>query len=287
MGPVLQNMGKLKSSPIILISFLTVFFFAVLAYLSYPKSILKAECDFCCDQESCSPFPTIPTIPPIGTPTPTPTPTPTIPSFPMCVSYIGQTGDKAHYDRGVGNLHQIIGDEGKVAGGDDVFRLGNGNYLQCFCPDEGSAGIQTNWFRTNDPIIGWFFVNGSQWGLGNFMYAAQNIPFNCDPGTPTPTPSPTPFDICINIDGIQTTVPEGWYQVSPDNYNCRQFQYGGPESSHKDNPGSPAVGGIGGGQVLGTSTMAGVGSFTENLYMSIMILGGTLLGLGIKSYKKA
>ncbi len=55
------------------------------------------------------------------------------------------------------------------------------------------------------------------------------------------------------------------------------FQYGGPESSS----------GTTGGQVLGASTMAGTGTFTENLYLAIMTLGGTISAFGIKSFKKA
>ena len=52
-------------------------------------------------------------------------------------------------------------------------------------------GIQTNWLRTNDPVIGWFFENGSQWNLGNYNYAAQNISFSC---TSEPVSTPTPID---------------------------------------------------------------------------------------------
>jgi hypothetical protein len=41
------------------------------------------------------------------------------------------------------------------------------------------------------------------------------------------------------------------------------------------------------GQVLGASTMAGAGSFAENIYLAIMTLGGTLSAFGIKGFKKA
>lgn len=96
---------------------------------------------------------------------------------------------------------------------------------------------------------------------------------NC---VPEPTPTPTPGDVCTNIDGFQGSVPDGWFQISADSTFCRQFQYGGP-------PPPPAAG----GQVLGASTMAGTGSFTESLYLAIMTLGGTLFLTGYKNFKKA
>ncbi len=205
-----------------------------------------------------------PTNPPEPTPTLEPTPTPVF-VFPSCSSLIGVNGSP-HYD--FGNPHQIIGEEVQRYGRDDVYALENGNYLQCFCPDEGNNGVQTNWLRTDDPIVGWFFENGSQWNLGNFMYAAQNLSFSCKPeSTPTPTPTavPTPTNSNDGGDGLGCAVND-----------C------------SGNPRGPAVLGTGtGGQVLGASTMATAGSFTENLYLAIMILGGTLSALGIKNYKRA
>jgi hypothetical protein len=37
---------------------------------------------------------------------------------------------------------------------------------------------------------------------------------------------------------------------------------------------------------LGASTMAGTGSFDENLYMAIMGVGATITAFGAKSFKK-
>lgn len=204
--------------------------------------------------------------------------------FPGCQNFIQNDGDVAHYAYG---LHQIVGGP-LLWGSDDVYSLDQGNFLQCFCPEEGFEGIQTNWLRSNDPIVGWFFENGSQWNLGNFMYAAQNIDFSCQPPqTPDPTPTPTLFDACPNVDGVQASVPEGWFQLDPPSLECRPFQYGGPESSHVENPGTPVIEGYGtGGQILGASTMAGTGTFAEKFYLIIMILGGTLSFLGIKNIKK-
>jgi hypothetical protein len=53
-------------------------------------------------------------------------------------------------------------------------------------------------------------------------------------------------------------------------------------------PGDPGTfGGGTGGQVLGASTMAGTGSFEENLYLAIMGIGGTITAFGLKNIKKA
>jgi len=51
-------------------------------------------------------------------------------------------------------------------------------------------------------------------------------------------------------------------------------------------PGTTAGTGTG-GQVLGASTMAGTGSFEENLYMIIMAIGGIITFAGAKNLKKA
>lgn len=53
-------------------------------------------------------------------------------------------------------------------------------------------------------------------------------------------------------------------------------------------PGDPGTfyGGTG-GQVLGASTMAGTGTFTENLYLAIMAIGGIITLFGFKNAAKA
>lgn len=94
--------------------------------------------------------------------------------------------------------------------------------------------------------------------------------------TPTPAPTPTPGDQCTNLDGFQSKVPDGWFQISAGSTICRQFSYGGPPT-----PGESQ------GQVLGASTMAGTGSFAEYAYLAIMGLGGALTTLGFKNTKKA
>jgi membrane peptidoglycan carboxypeptidase len=94
--------------------------------------------------------------------------------------------------------------------------------------------------------------------------------------TPSPTPTATPSngDVCLNIDGIQTSVPSDLH-LGADGTSCVSFSVPGV-------PESPAVG----GQVLGASTMATAGSFAESLYMAIMGLGGTLSTAGFVLSKK-
>lgn len=137
-----------------------------------------------------TPSPT-PTQKPTPVPTPTPTPSPAIqnpPSFPKCSDQTG-IGDNAHYSSG---LHQIVGN-GLLEGQDDVYTLSNGNFLQCYVPIAKDVCIQTNWWRTDQVLAGWYSQNGLQWNLGNFHYLAKNLNYNCQPEpTPSPTPSPTP-----------------------------------------------------------------------------------------------
>ncbi len=81
--------------------------------------------------------------------------------------------------------------------------------------------------------------------------------------TATPTASSTPLtcsgDTHLDAGGV----------------NCVSFQLSGAPASN------------GGGQVLGASTMAGTGSFSEGLYQAIMGLGGIFTVKGLKKIKKA
>ena len=157
------------------------------------------------------------------------------PTFPSCTDKISTPGDKAHYTSG---LHQIVGGS-VLSGSDDVYTLANGNYLQCFCPQVGTQGIQTDWWKTDSVVPGWFFLNGAQWNLGNINYAAKNKNFTC----PTPTPSPSPITLTkklfspkpsitptlvshrlggLNLDGYCRSLhQEGGSLLSQNNWVCR------------------------------------------------------------------
>lgn len=174
-------------------------------------------------------------------------PCPEVPEFPQCP--LGYAGDVAHFDRYASNPHQIVGGP-LLFGGDDVYSLENGNFLQCFCPDEGTEGIQTNWWRTDEILDGWFREFGTQWNLGDYWYLAQNSSFICDSGntggndptsTPTPTPSPTPT-------GSQSSGGSSSGSSSSDTGNNNQEQ------------------------VLGTTTLAATGSVADHLIVLGLVL---------------
>jgi hypothetical protein len=127
------------------------------------------------------------------------------PSFPSCTGKIfSQNGDWAHYDFG---MHGIPG-VGNFEGRDDVYSLSGGNFLQCFCPVNGSVGIQSNWWNieraelTDEQVgqftsVGWIFEgSGLGWNLFDEKYLVKNENFNCTQPSPTSTPTitqtPTP-----------------------------------------------------------------------------------------------
>ncbi len=94
---------------------------------------------------------------------------------------------------------------------------------------------------------------------------------DCEP-TPTPTPTPTVNpDVCANMDGIQSEVPQGMH-LDPTGKDCLNWSESGA-------PESPSVSQ---GQVLGASTMAGTGSFDSVLYQVIMGIGATITSFGFK-----
>lgn len=119
-------------------------------------------------------------------------------NFPACPGPAGTL--KVSYPTG---LHWIVGNPVLQSGSDSVFNLGNGNYMQCFCPETGTNGIQTNWLKASDlteqqrnDLInqGWIYVaNGADFDLDPVAYLARNTEFSCGPNTtPNPTPTPTP-----------------------------------------------------------------------------------------------
>jgi len=101
-------------------------------------------------------------------------------------------------------------------------------------------------------------------------------------GEPTATPTSEPTtnpDVCLNLDGVQTGVPDGLH-LGADGTSCVAFSQAGVQDP---TGGQPQVQ----GQVLGASTMAKTGTFAENLYLAIMTLGGLFTFKGLKNFKKA
>ncbi len=106
------------------------------------------------------------------------------PTFPSCANAQGTI--KASYPQGV---HGIPGRSEEFKGSDNVYLVTEDTVLQCFCPESGQNGIQTNWWKIPqltqeeaDSFVkqGWVYVpDGSLWGLDKAPYLAQNIDFAC------------------------------------------------------------------------------------------------------------
>jgi hypothetical protein len=107
---------------------------------------------------------------------------------------------------------------------------------------------------------------------------------------PTPTPTPNNGDVCANLDGIQTSLPEG-YHFDNAGVNCLQFSVPGVEQptggSNNSQPQVLGASTMGGGKVLGTSTMAKTGMAEDAIFNSVFALGSLLTSFGImKNGKK-
>lgn len=109
-------------------------------------------------------------------------------------------------------------------------------------------------------------------------------------------------DICPNLEGTQTSLPDGYhFETIGDTRTCVPDPT--PTPTLTTNGGGNGGGGGGDGlgcathdcsgnkiptpQVLGASTMAKTGSFAQDLFMAIMGVGGTLASTGFVLLKKA
>ncbi len=115
------------------------------------------------------------------------------PTFPNCMNPQGT--NIANYSTGT---HGIVGSSSTYTGSDAVYALSEETNVQCFCPAEGSTGIQTNWWEipemsfeeiANYQKLGWIYVpNGALWGLNENPYLTYNTEYSCKPigggGTP-------------------------------------------------------------------------------------------------------
>jgi hypothetical protein len=110
---------------------------------------------------------------------------------------------------------------------------------------------------------------------------------DCNEPTSTPVATSTPSnDVCENIDGVQTSIPDGKH-LDASGKNCVEFGVPGVPQSTDSGIGGGEVLGASTGQVLGTSTMAATGSVSDALFNSIFTLGSLLTSFGImKNGKK-
>ena len=122
------------------------------------------------------------------------------PEFPSCANPTGTV--KASYDSG---KHGIVGSSQEYFGKDIVYSLENGNFLQCFTPEDNKNGIQSNWLKASNlseeekNILkneGWIYVaNGALWGLEDCAYMVKHIEFVCPTDTSKPSATPTPTSV--------------------------------------------------------------------------------------------
>lgn len=185
------------------------------------------------------------------------------PSFPACPG--GSGNIKANYPEG---QHAIIGVTGLQFGSDKVFSIADNNFLQCYCPPQGS-GTQTDWLaadnisqvdKNNLITQGWVLIpNGADWGLQPIPYLAKNSSFSCGGGS-----------------------NGGGGGSSGGGSGSSGGSSGGSSSSSSSSSG---------GQVLGISTLAATTSESLPLQITIaVLLGSALIAYGTylkKGSKKA
>jgi hypothetical protein len=102
-------------------------------------------------------------------------------------------------------------------------------------------------------------------------------------GSPTPTSTLNP-DLCTNIDGVQTSVPDGMH-INATGHECVNYELGGapaPQGGSAAQVLGTSTTTVSSSQVLGANTMGGAGSFDSMLYQAIMGLGGIITSFGIK-----
>jgi hypothetical protein len=105
-----------------------------------------------------------------------------VPNYPSCKAPSGEL--KASYDSGI---HGIVGDSQVHKGSDKVYQVTSETLIQCYCPESGSDGIQTNWWKVSLEMdlsefldLGWHYIaTGSDWGLTSDPYLAKNSSYTC------------------------------------------------------------------------------------------------------------
>jgi hypothetical protein len=226
--------------------------------------------DFCVENPThahcvSSPTPT-PTSTPAGSPTASPTPTSRgVQRIRICQStdshsnpYTNPQVDQDAADGYVGN------DNGQ---GD--------HYLEHTGPIWAPGIADHSWGDIIPPVA----ANEERPGHSGLNWNSQGQAIwnnNCNIPTDQSSPTPTPGDsgdVCANIDGVQTSVPND-YHLDASQRNCVQFELGGAPDS-----------GIGGGSVLGASTMAGTGSAQDLMSLAFSV-GAISASLGIRYAKK-
>lgn len=89
-------------------------------------------------------------------------------------------------------------------------------------------------------------------------------------------------DVCANIDGFQTSVPNGLH-LDASGRNCVSFELGGPPPT---NGGGGQVLGASTGKVLGASTTAKAGTSEDMIGLVLVFSGTILVGTSFNAYRK-
>lgn len=108
----------------------------------------------------------------------------TLPTFSTCPNPGGVI--VSQFNNGT---HGIAGSANVYTGSDTVYKINNDQITQCFCPENATSGIQTNWVKITNPSdaeintyknMGWIYIpDGSLWGLDASGYVAKNSTFSC------------------------------------------------------------------------------------------------------------
>lgn len=162
----------------------------------------------------------------------------------------------AAYDQGT---HGIPGDTSTYTGSDYVYKVDDDHVLQCFCPEQGQVGIQSNWWKVPHLAAeeieyyvkrGWIFVpNGQLWGLDESAYLVKNASYEC-------------------------------HGVGGSN------GIGGSSSNNSSSNSSSDASGVGGavGGVLGVSTLAATGSASSILLF--VVIGSLFAVIALRLRRK-
>ena len=241
--------------------------------------------------------------------------------FPLCESQT-EDGDRAHYDTG---LHQIAGD-GLLEGRDDVYSLGNSAYLQCFCspegvgiqtnwtPDEAGSEPGLKW-GLDDINYSYENINyycGSVIPTTTPAIIRENSIGEASPPVCNDTVPSAPRILSVTSAGTNS-VKITWTKVTQANsYSISygretgEYLYSVFSTGDTDNfvingissgcfvvkavngcmPGPLSAEYCTGGSVLGASTLASTGGFTDSINNLILIFGSTLIVLGLTKLAK-
>ena len=134
-----------------------------------------------------------------------------------------------------------------------------------------SISLPQEGIDSTDKVYSIDFVVGTSGNFDNLRVLFESVELNEESYyMPQPTLAPA-TDVCANIDGDQTSVPDGLH-LDTGGRNCIAYQFGGPP------PPPPASG----GQVLGATTLGATGAGEENIFLALFALGSVLAAAGVR-----